>query len=70
MSIMLTIIAIIYTAIGFYIHQKFLQLKKEDDDELWDDVDKNAWWVEMLFLLCALFWPFILLIAVLKKEKE
>lgn len=69
MSSILTIIAIIYAAIGFYIHQNFLQLKEEDDDELWDDVDKNAWWVELLFLLCALFWPACILIAVLKKEK-
>lgn len=70
MSITLTIITIIYAVIGFFVHQECIRLKKEDDDVLWNDVDKNAWWVELLFLLCALFWPICLLIAVLKKEKK
>lgn len=69
MSIALTIIAIIYAVIGFFVHQECIRLKREDDDELWEGLDKNAWWVEMLFLLCALFWPFMVLIAALKKEK-
>lgn len=70
MSIILTIIAIIYAVIGFFIHQECLRLKREDDDELWEGLDKNAWWVELLFLLCSLFWPFLILIAVFKKEKK
>lgn len=70
MSITLTIITIIYAVIGFFIHKECLRLKREDDDELWEGVDKNAWWVEMAFLVCALFWPFLILIAVFKKEEK
>lgn len=68
MSITLTIITIIYAVIGFFIHRGCLRLKREDDDVMWEGIDKNAWWVEMVFLLCALFWPACLLIAVFKKE--
>lgn len=70
MSIILTIIAIIYAVIGFFIHQECLRLKREDGDELWEGVDKNAWWVEMVFLICSLFWPICLLIGVLKKKEK
>ena len=69
MSITLTIIAIIYAVIGFFFHRECLRLKAEDDDELWEGLDKNAWWVELIFLACAIFWPIVILIGVFKKEK-
>lgn len=68
MSITLTIITIIYAVIGFFVHKECIRLKKEDDDELWEGVDKNDWWVELIFLLCSLFWPCILIVAILRKE--
>ena len=55
MSITLTIIAIIYAVIGFFFHRECLRLKAEDDDVLWEGVDKNDWWVELIFIICSFF---------------
>lgn len=70
MSITLTIIAIIYAVIGFFFHRECLRLKAEDDDVLWEGVDKNDWWVELIFIICCLFWPICLLIGVFKKKEK
>ena len=47
MSIILTIFTIIYAVIGFFIHQACLELKKTDDDELWERVDRNSFWEKL-----------------------
>jgi hypothetical protein len=70
MSITLTIITIIYVVIGFFFHRECIKLKAEYTDGLWEGVDKNDWWVELIFIICSLFWPICLLIGVFKKKEK
>lgn len=68
---MITILIIAYCVIGYFFHVGILsEYAKDKSDDL---KDIPEWLIKTCFILCAIFWPVVILYAVIesyfKKEK-